>query len=135
MTETRERVEQLTAQRTQDAIDGQAALDQTNNTIAHLQARLAEVERECTEAIIKKNAAVDRADTLQREHAELKGALGKAVTKPKEMQDLMRKHGLKIDNLDDSMQKLAFTFYTELCELSREAENVLEHSARPGEEA
>ena len=40
--------------------------------------------------------------------------------------EIMRKNKLKIDNLDDPMQKLAFTFYTDLCEIDREAQYVLE---------
>jgi hypothetical protein len=30
---------------------------------------------------------------------------------------IMQENGLVIDNLDDPMQKLAFTFYTDLCEI------------------
>jgi hypothetical protein len=39
---------------------------------------------------------------------------------------IMRENNLVIDNLDDNMQKLAFTFYTDLCEIDRQAERVLE---------
>ena len=42
--------------------------------------------------------------------------------KHEEMITLMRKNNIKIDNLDDPMQKLAFTFFTEIGELSRKAE-------------
>lgn len=39
---------------------------------------------------------------------------------------IMRKHGLKIDNLEDQMQKLAFTFYTDLCEIEQKARRLFE---------
>jgi hypothetical protein len=37
-----------------------------------------------------------------------------------EGQEIQRKHGIVIDDLDDKMQKLAFTYYTNLCEIDRE---------------
>jgi hypothetical protein len=48
------------------------------------------------------------------------------------MQAIMRKHGLVIDNLDDPMQKLAFTLYTELVEISLQAEQALSQEGRDG---
>jgi len=38
----------------------------------------------------------------------------------REGQEIQRKHGIVIDNLDDQMQKLAFTYYTNLCEIDKE---------------
>ena len=31
--------------------------------------------------------------------------------------EIQRKHNIIIDNLDDKMQKLAFTYYSNLCEI------------------
>lgn len=42
-----------------------------------------------------------------------------------EAQAIMRKHGLKIDNLDDPMQKLAFTLYTMIAEQASEYRDAL----------
>ena len=46
----------------------------------------------------------------------------------KEGQEIMRKHNLCIDNLDDNMQKLAFTFYSNLCEIDSEARHLFKES-------
>jgi hypothetical protein len=45
-----------------------------------------------------------------------------------EMLDLMRRNSLKIDDLKDPMQKLAFTFFSEIGELSHKADVVLEEA-------
>lgn len=39
---------------------------------------------------------------------------------------IMCKHGLRFDNLDDPMQKLAFAFYTDLCEINSRVKNLFE---------
>ena len=39
---------------------------------------------------------------------------------------IMEKQGIVIDNLDDKIQKLAFTFYSEIAEMSHKAEVLLE---------
>lgn len=44
---------------------------------------------------------------------------------PFRMQDIMRQHNLCLNDLDDPMQKLAFTLYTELVEHSQRAEWIL----------
>ena len=49
-----------------------------------------------------------------------------AALKHGEMVDLMRRNGLKLDDLNDPMQKLAFTFYSEIGELSYKADVVIE---------
>lgn len=41
-------------------------------------------------------------------------------------QEIMRREGLVIDNLDDKMQKLAFTFYTDLCEIDHKVAHIFE---------
>jgi len=38
----------------------------------------------------------------------------------REGQEIQRKHGIVIDDLDDPMQKLVFTYYMNLCEIDRE---------------
>jgi hypothetical protein len=52
-------------------------------------------------------------------------ALREIEGKCPEMQSIMRTHGLKIDNLDDPMQKLAFTFYSEIAQMSEESRALL----------
>ena len=49
----------------------------------------------------------------------------KVELKHGEMVDLMRRNKMKIDNLKDPMQKLAFTFFSEIGEMSHEAETIL----------
>ena len=46
-----------------------------------------------------------------------------------EMAALMRRNELKLDNLKDPMQKLAFTFYSEIAELSHQADVILQEYA------
>jgi len=41
---------------------------------------------------------------------------------------IMRENGLKLDNLNDPMQKLAFTFYSDLCEIEQKARQLFEES-------
>lgn len=48
------------------------------------------------------------------------------ATKCDEMQDLMRRNKIVIDNVQEPMQKLAFTFYSEIAELAHKAEVVIE---------
>ena len=38
----------------------------------------------------------------------------------------MRQHNLVIDNLNDPMQKLAFTFYTDLCEIDSKVRHLFQ---------
>lgn len=42
--------------------------------------------------------------------------------------EIMRKHGLKIDDLSDPMQKLAFTFYTDLCDIENRVRQMFEEN-------
>jgi len=41
--------------------------------------------------------------------------------------DMMQKHGFVFDNLDDRWQKLAFTLYTDIAQLSSGAKQLLEY--------
>lgn len=70
------------------------------------------------------NAPEDITFLLQRVE-KLEEVLEKVVQRPVECQEIMRKNDLKIDNLEDKMQKLAFTFYTDLVDLSQQAEQAL----------
>ena len=45
--------------------------------------------------------------------------------------DTIKKHGFVFDNLDDRWQKLAFSLYTDLVELSHDATHILEVEAEP----
>jgi DNA-binding MarR family transcriptional regulator len=66
-------------------------------------------------ALFDKLAEADTLDVLKAVEAA-----------PAEMQAMMRKHGLLFEASDDPMAKLAFTLYTELCELSLKARHVIE---------
>ena len=44
---------------------------------------------------------------------------------PARERDMMRRNGFVFDNLDDRWQKLAFTLYTDLVELSERADEIL----------
>jgi hypothetical protein len=46
-------------------------------------------------------------------------------TKNSDMIDIMHRNGMVLDNLNDPMQKLAFTFFTEIANLSKMADNIL----------
>jgi hypothetical protein len=56
----------------------------------------------------------------------LKDFVKKIELKHGEMVSLMRRNKMKIDDLDNPMQKLAFTFFSEIGEISHEAEVILE---------
>src|SRR3990167_4350016 len=56
---------------------------------------------------------------------EAKDLLKRLSKKVKDMLAIMKKHNIVIDNLDDKMQKFAFTLYSELVQLSSEADNLI----------
>lgn len=49
-----------------------------------------------------------------------------AVARPQQVVAYMKANGLKIDNLDDPMQKLALSIYTDLLELASQCEQAIE---------
>ena len=57
--------------------------------------------------------------------SEVEDWIKKVSTKSKEMLAIMEKHNIVIDNLDDKMQKFAFTLYSEIVQLSSEADNLI----------
>ena len=59
------------------------------------------------------------------QHAEMFAEAVATSEAPTRMQAIMRREGLKLDDLNDPMQKLAFTFYTELCERASKADELL----------
>jgi hypothetical protein len=59
-------------------------------------------------------------------YEELEAFARWAQQKQPEALAIMEKHGLKIDNLKDPMQKLAFTFYTSLVEIEMKARHMFE---------
>lgn len=59
------------------------------------------------------------------EIARLREALEECLDRQVKIQDLMRKHGYKIDNLTDPVQRLYFAIYTELCEVDAIAREAL----------
>lgn len=61
---------------------------------------------------------LQRVRELEARARQMEEVLERARKAPFEAQNIMREHGFKFDNLDDPMQKWAFTFYTMLCELS-----------------
>lgn len=48
--------------------------------------------------------------------------------KCQEEQDKMRSNGFVIDNLDDRWQKLAFTLYSDIAEMSMRAKQLIEEA-------
>ena len=56
---------------------------------------------------------------------QLRDALEFALEAPEEIQKIMTDNSLVIDNLDDKMQKLAFTIYTKLVAVADKAERTL----------
>ena len=57
---------------------------------------------------------------------ECRGVLGLAAGVPDNTIQIMRQEGLKIEDIKDPMQKLAFTIHSEACEVAGQAENLLE---------
>ena len=76
-----------------------------------------------TKRIYEKREELKEALEIMQQLSKL---VEEVINSPIEMQEIMRKNNLKIDNLDDSMQKLAFTFYTRIVSLSSKAEHILE---------
>jgi hypothetical protein len=70
------------------------------------------------------NAAIARTATLAMQSFVIYTKV--AALKHGEMVDLMRRNNLKLDDLNDPMQKLAFTFFSEIGELSHKADMVIE---------
>jgi hypothetical protein len=69
---------------------------------------------------------IDKAAKAEREKVQPFIDFTKAASlKHNEMVDLMRRNNLKIDDLEDPMQKLAFTFFTEIGEMSHKAEVII----------
>jgi hypothetical protein len=56
---------------------------------------------------------------------QLKEAANEAIKKPFEIQAIMRREGIKIDNLDDPMQKFAFSVYSELAQVALSLEQAI----------
>jgi hypothetical protein len=67
------------------------------------------------------------ADTLAHIKG-LEGLLREITQAPQRMQDMMRREGFAIDNLNDRWQKLAFTLYTEIVSMATEADACLKDS-------
>lgn len=59
------------------------------------------------------------------EIARLRKALVKCMDRQVKIQDLMRQHNYKIDDLKDPVQVLYFAIYTELCEVDAIAREAL----------
>ena len=68
----------------------------------------------------EKNAA------LTTENKRLREALEESVLQPQIIQQMMRKHGVVIDNHDEKMQKFALTLYTVLVNLASIAQDALQ---------
>lgn len=64
----------------------------------------------------------------------LEDTLESFVQEPEAMQEIMRQHNLKIDNLDDPMQKLAFTFYSKIVAIAEHARAAVEAAKAKGGE-
>ena len=59
--------------------------------------------------------------------------LRRAALRPARMQAIMQENGLALDDLDDPMQKLAFTFYSELVGAASTAEAIIAACEPPAE--
>lgn len=55
---------------------------------------------------------------------DVHGLLGDIIESPSHMVGIMEREGLRIDNLEDPMQKLAMTLYTRLVVLSVRAQEI-----------
>ncbi len=60
----------------------------------------------------------------------LEGLLREFTHTPQEMQEMMRREGFAIDNLDDRWQKLAFTLYAQIVSMATEADNYLKECGK-----
>lgn len=80
-----------------------------------------ELERE-RDALAKYNKKVEQVE-FQRD--ALVEVVKDASKRQRQCLEIMRKNNLVLDNLDDPMQKLAFTFYTELVAIAMQADNAL----------
>ena len=61
-------------------------------------------------------------DKAEAQRDALLEALQGVYNKPDEAVSIMKEHHIVIDNLDDTMQKFAFTLYSMLLELQTEAQ-------------
>lgn len=68
---------------------------------------------------------------LQVEVGQLRAVLEAVANAPSVVQEMMRRNGLKIDNLDEPMQKLAFSLYTDLVSLAAVAQAALDEKHAP----
>jgi len=64
---------------------------------------------------------------------EVKPFVEKVRNRQPEALAIIKKHGVVFDDLEDRWQKLAFTLYTDIVELSRDAEHILEIAQEPEE--
>ena len=65
---------------------------------------------------------------------DLLGFLAKVRNQVWDSQEMMRRNGFVIDNLDDRWQKLAFTLYTDIAQLSTGAEQIITELLESSEE-
>ena len=70
--------------------------------------------------------ATDLIARMVPEIERLREALRVALEAPFQIQQIMRDNDLALDDLDDKMQKLAFTIYTKMCAVSDTACRALE---------
>lgn len=59
-------------------------------------------------------------------HEKMEPFIRSLTTRPDKMVRIMRENGIVIDDLDDKMQKMVFTLYTELVAIMNEAKGILE---------
>lgn len=63
---------------------------------------------------------------LQADNQALKALSVDVSNSPGDMQEIMRKNNIVIDNHGDPMQKLAFTFYSRIVSLAKKARELIE---------
>lgn len=62
---------------------------------------------------------------------EVAAFLATVRDRPAREREMMRRNGFVFDNLDDRWQKLAFTLYTDVCDLSARADELLDEEVQP----
>lgn len=67
-----------------------------------------------------------RMQALQAEIARLRDGLRRIAEKQTETLEVLRANGIVFDNLHDHWQKVAFTIYTDLCEIDTWAHELLD---------
>jgi hypothetical protein len=72
------------------------------------------------------NQLANEIEKTEAQKKELFGLVKEAIAFPEEVRDIMRRNNIKLDDLKNIYQKLAFTFYSTMAEHSSKASQVIE---------